>query len=357
MSPTATSVMVLLFGLAAFLAFPACRSEAGDDFDGDETTTVDDDGAADDDDATAHIDDAAGDDDSSGGCGGCAGDDDDSSATDDDDDATDDDSGDDDDDSYLADEPGENMVQVPAGPFWMGCNPDNEADPLCGLPGYENEQPFHQVELSEFWIDKTEVSFEAYDECVAAGECQASAIGEEKGYLVSDEQPAIGVNREMARTYCRWLGRRLPTEAEWEKAGRGEDGRIWPWGNVWQEDAANWADCVSNGMPNPCVPPDGYNVTAPVDAYGDFASPYGALNLSGNVWEWVADNYDSDYYADAPSADPQGPREGALAIVKGGAWKYDFNETWLRLSHRNAVEASGISDHVGFRCAWHDPNG
>ncbi|MCZ7582196.1 MAG: formylglycine-generating enzyme family protein [Deltaproteobacteria bacterium] len=177
------------------------------------------------------------------------------------------------------------MVLVPQGAAWVGCNPDgpDPFDEACK----PDELPFHEVRLSAFWLDRVEVSQEEYRACVDAASCAAPAILDDPE-LTADDQPVVGVNWMMAADFCAWKGKRLPTEAEWEKAARGPGGAVYPWGDAWDPSFANWDD---NGQY------DGYAAPAPVLAFQSTPSPYGALNLAGNVWEWVSDFYDPDYFS------------------------------------------------------------
>ncbi|MCC6160007.1 MAG: SUMF1/EgtB/PvdO family nonheme iron enzyme [Deltaproteobacteria bacterium] len=227
------------------------------------------------------------------------------------------------------------MVRIEDGPTWVGCDP--AVDSMC----YPDEMPIHRVHLDSYWMDRTEVSFEAYNECMEAGACATPAI-EPADLDLNWDTPVIGVNWFMADAYCEWRGKRLPTEAEWEKAGRGNGSGVYPWGDEWDPTLANWDDQGRD---------DGYALPAPVTAFADTPSPYDIQNLTGNVWEWVADYYGADYYSVSPKSNPGGPETGSMRIAKGGAWRHDFYETKLRLSHRNAEAPEGVSDHVGFRCA------
>jgi formylglycine-generating enzyme required for sulfatase activity len=222
------------------------------------------------------------------------------------------------------------MVQVPAGEFWMGCN--EKVDREC-----EDEKPGRKVYLDAFSIDKHEVTVAEYGRCVAAGKCAQPDAGEGCNWGVEGraDHPINCVDWEQARAYCEWAGKRkrLPTEAEWEKAARGTDGRVYPWGNHWDAKRANV---------------DG-NGTVPVWSYQEGASPYGTLNMSGNVWEWVQDWYDKDYYQQGPDRNPKGPDSGEYKILRGGSW--DFFPGLARVSYRGWGAPGVRVDAFGFRCA------
>jgi len=237
-----------------------------------------------------------------------------------------------------------NMVFVPAGEFIMGGD------------AYFEEQPIHQVVLDAFWIDQTEVTngmFESFlNEWGNHEEGGATLLDDEDedarihfvgGLWRSDpmyeDHPVVEVTWYGANAYCAWAGQRLPTEAEWEKAARGTDGRTYPWGN---------------GSPTP----DWLNfdnfigTTVPADVYLRGMSPYGALNMAGNVWEWVADIHSRTYYSISPVHNPLGPDTGFFRVLRGGGW--NSRDTYVRSMHRNRG-APTISHHfVGFRCAQSD---
>ena len=221
------------------------------------------------------------------------------------------------------------MILIPAGEFGMGCNA--QMDSSC----YENEKPYHKIYLDAYDIDKYEVTQTEYGQCVSAGKCKDNKKVE--GFS-GDHQPVMGVNWEDAEGYCQWAGKRLPTEAEWEKAARGTDGRIYPWGN--QASNCNLANISGCG-----------SATKAVGSYPSGASPYGVMDLAGNVWEWVNDRYDRYYYANSPSRNPSGPSSGSTMVLRGGSW--DYNAKLLRASARGAEFSGGRSFSLGygFRCA------
>ena len=231
------------------------------------------------------------------------------------------------------------MVYVPAGEFTMG-SADNDAD------AWDEEKPQHTVSLDAFWIDKTEVTNAQYRQCVKAGTCTAPTSKSSytlNGYYGNSRfgnYPVIYVNWNQARAYCQWAGARLPTEAEWEKAARGTDGREYPWGDT----APDCSRANFWGRDGGCV-----GDTSRVDKYPAGASPYGALNMAGNVWEWVNDWWDPEYYSRSPAANPQGPESGRAHILRGGAWGYDRGS--IRAAYRLGYVASGADFYVGFHCA------
>ncbi|MBI5536121.1 MAG: formylglycine-generating enzyme family protein [Deltaproteobacteria bacterium] len=221
-------------------------------------------------------------------------------------------------------------VEVPAGEFTMGCN--DPIDTSCEV----SESPLHKVTLSGFLVDKHEVTMAEYKACIDSCVCSEPAQAfDPKG---SPSHPVVGVTLDQAGTYCTWIGRRLPTEAEWEKAARGTDGRIYPWGNTAPAcDQAAFLGCAYGGKTG---------VTFPVGTFspkGD--SPYGAQDMAGNVWEWVTDWY-GPYDGDA-SVDPEGPSKGTSRLWRGGGYLHDA--TWLRTSARFPNNAASYHA-LGFRC-------
>jgi serine/threonine-protein kinase len=232
------------------------------------------------------------------------------------------------------------MVFVPAGQFLMGSNQGDD-----GSDGDEFEQ--HTVTLGAFWIDIFEVTNAQYALCVADGACQPPS--ETKSYTrnayYNDPQyagyPVIYVDWNDANAYCTWTGRRLPTEAEWEKAARGENGQTYPWGNgeptcdlanFWGKDGGNSA-CVGD--------------TTVAGSYPAGASPYGALDMAGNVWEWVSSLYKPYPYQADDGREDLGA-SGARAL-RGGGWNNNWNR--VRAADRDLNDPTGTYNIVGFRCA------
>lgn len=258
------------------------------------------------------------------------------------------------------------MVPVPAGEFFMGCN--EKGDEECEA----DEKPGKTVTLAAFQIDTTEVTVAAYRRCVEAGQCTTDGVtmpywgGKEQpvsawacnwGKAGRDDHPINCVDWSQAEAYCKWAGKRLPTEAEWEKAARGADGRKYSWGSIGFAQAgkvANIADRTARKQ-NANMTwaledyDDGYYGTAPVGSFPAGESPFHALDPTGNVWEWTADWYVSDYYKNGPSRNPKGPDRGDSRSVRGGSW--DLLPQYARASYRDRVVPGDRSVSVGFRCA------
>jgi len=210
-------------------------------------------------------------------------------------------------------------VAIPAGPFQQG-----------STRGEEDERPVRTTTLRGFTIDRTEVTRADYARCVAARRCQPVPAPLRGPADADPRLPVTGVSWNDARNYCRFAGGRLPTEAEWEKAARGSDGREYPWGDELACDRANWGNFEGEG---PCA---GKNPGRPVavGSYPTGASPYGVLDLGGNVWEWVADKYE-----DEPSR----------RVVRGGSCCSYF--VGPRAANRNAWAPEHRDGDLGFRCA------
>jgi len=230
------------------------------------------------------------------------------------------------------------MVKIPAGDFWMGCNTKQDQD--CQA----DEKPGHRVTLGEFWIDRTEVTVAQYAACFNAGSCRKPQNWKDCnwGKRGRGRAPVNCVDWQQAWDYCKWSGKRLPTEAEWEKAARGTDGRKYPWGNRGLGCKYAVMDKGGKGC--------GMQSTWPVCSKPTGNSPYGLCDMLGNVGEWVSDWYQKDYYAYAPVKDPTGPSTGKERVVRGGSWY--LAPVLLAASRRQAVYPDGGAVDEGFRCAW-----
>jgi formylglycine-generating enzyme required for sulfatase activity len=206
------------------------------------------------------------------------------------------------------------------------------------------EYPQHTVTLSAFTIDRFEVTNEKYQSCVQAGCCEpptynGSYTGREHYYGSVDfyDYPVIFVTWEMAAQYCAGLDKRLPTEAEWEYAARGDDGRTFPWGS----DSPSVTEANFGGAQD--------GDTEAVGSYVDGASPFGAEDMAGNVWEWVADWYDRDYYNQSPANDPPGPATGLMRVARGGSFASE-PDTLYSYYRMHYVPSESFAT-LGFRCA------
>ncbi len=237
----------------------------------------------------------------------------------------------------------EGLCHVPAGPFWMGCN--EALDDQCNY----DETPYRLVTLEDFYIQRSEVTQSSYNECMLASVCDKPSC--EFTPDENPDHPVVCVTQQDAVRYCDWLGMRLPTEAEWEKAARGVDGQLYPWGN----EAASCLLAAIEGEDGKC----GLDSSVPVcsrSPSGD--SPYGLCDMAGNVWEWVSDCYEDDYYGVAPDTAPSGPKcEGlgsaddlsSLVVQRGGSFADEsFN---VRASNRASAKNDSAEGHRGFRCA------
>ncbi|MBI5529856.1 MAG: SUMF1/EgtB/PvdO family nonheme iron enzyme, partial [Deltaproteobacteria bacterium] len=233
---------------------------------------------------------------------------------------------------------GGDMCDIPAGAFWMGCNV--AVDKECS----NDEKPYHEVTVPNFKIDKYEVSAGEYGECVSAGVCTGADTEGKCNYHAAgkDNHPVNCVDWDQAKAYCAWAGKRLPSEAEWEKVARGADGRKYPWGNT-------GLDC-DHAVTS--VSPCSASGTAAVGSKPTGASLYGTMDAIGNVWEWVHDDYHPSYYG-APAngrAWTDDPR-GTYRVLRGGGWYYGDADS-LRSSRRVGFHPSYRTDYLGFRCAW-----
>jgi len=239
----------------------------------------------------------------------------------------------------ITDEKGVEMILIPEGVFVMGSD-----DAI-----FDHEKPAHQVNLDAYYFDKFEVTNSLYKACVDEGVCDKPV----NPGVYSDpnfaQYPVTFVKWQMAVDFCEWRGARLPTEAEWEKAARGTDKRSYPWGNEFVDSNANFCDgkCILAAADKSTD--DGYEEAAPVGSYLDGGSPYGVYDMAGNVWEWVADWMDEEYYASSPDSNPQGPTNGKFRVMRGGSWHDP--QTILYTYTRGANHPIFNLKELGFRCA------
>jgi eukaryotic-like serine/threonine-protein kinase len=251
--------------------------------------------------------------------------------------------------SMISEIDGVEIIYVPEGEFLMGSNyDDNQAQ--------DNEFPQHTVSLDSFWIDQTEITNKKYALCIRDGNCELPSEMNSytrEVYFTSpqfENYPVIYVSWFQSSQYCSWAGRRLPTEAEWEFAARGSDGRIYPWGTgTLAGTYLNFADInapfsYAYGGIN-----DGYADTSPVGNYPQGASPYGVLDMSGNVWEWLGDWYDESYYSVSLENNPVGPTNGGERVLRGGSWSDSSRD--VKVTRRLSFSPSTTHFAIGFRCA------
>jgi len=240
------------------------------------------------------------------------------------------------------------LLYVSEGEFLMGSNEDE--DPYF----WGAEGPAHDVYVDAFWVYQTEVTNAMYQQCVAEKACPKPLRNESRtveDYYINEryaDYPVIQVNWVDATAYCVWAGGRLPTEAEWEKAARGTDGRTFPWGDTGlTPELASFCGSNCLGQERERIDDD-YIEIAPVGMFPAGASPYGALDMAGNVWEWVFDYFEPLYYVSSPYDNPRGPLNGDRRVIRGGSW---FNPLdGLRTAARTSLPPRDGLDTVGFRC-------
>ena len=221
------------------------------------------------------------------------------------------------------------LVGVPQGEFVMG--------------GEGDDNPEHNVTLSDFWIYSTKVTNQQYNLCVDIGKCSPPDMDDNKGFADPSRMndPVVGVSYDQAAAYCDFMNARLPTEAEWEKAARGPDGNIYPWGDIAPScDLLNFNNCV--GM------------TTNVIGYPEGASYYGGLDFAGNTFEWVADWYDPQYYTISPTENPPGPDVGNTRSVRSSGYDTSLDE--VLIANRFFSNPIEHRQDLGFRCVVEEPD-
>ena len=237
---------------------------------------------------------------------------------------------------------GAEMVWVPAGEFLMGSTDEDIAALIKAywkLPKdvFDCEKPQHKVYLDGYWMYKYEVTVAQYRKFCEATKREMLKAPD---WGWKDNHPMVMVTWQDAADYAKWAGVSLPTEAQWEKAARGTDGRIYPWGNTW--DASKSANSEGKRLES----------TQPVGSYASDASSYGCMDMAGNVWEWCADWYDPHYYKNAPTLNPKGPASGSAPVLRGGSWLGGLDHGHFRCAHRRGCyEPTVRQDSYGFRCA------
>ncbi len=262
------------------------------------------------------------------------------------------------------------MVAIRGGRFTMGSSAEAQSAALdlcreevgarnraqCIREVVESEGPQRKVWVSAFAIDRVEVSVAAYRACVQAGACSPAPLSLSDPRFVAPMLPITSVTWGEAAAYCQWRGARLPTEAEWERAARGTDGRVWPWGNVLRGNVFNHGRFVgpddNGGDFAPLLRPDGSDgatFTAPVGSYPEGASPDGVLDLAGNAMEWTADFYRPEPPQLGAAVNPRGPDASSMRSVRGGSWRTP--PFFSRVSYRDYATPDTRSPEIGFRCA------
>ena len=253
------------------------------------------------------------------------------------------------------------MVFVPAGEFTMGGTEEVVSLAIKDCKGqycpdlsFRSELPAHTVTVDGFWIGKYEVTNAQYRRFIEAGGYKNQKYWSDEGWQQiqgtqrtkpsyweekrwnGDNYPVVGVWYYEAEAFARWAGMRLPTEAEWEKAARGTDGRLWPWGSDWDNSRANTLESISN--------------TKPVGSCPTGASPYGVLDMAGNAWEWCSDWYAPDYYKASPTTNPTGPSSGTVRAMRGGSFFISKEAARCSVRSNSRPDYTFFSaNQVGFR--------
>ena len=251
------------------------------------------------------------------------------------------------------------MIYVPGGTFQMGSTETEieaaislcrEHYDICNRWYYMRESPQHGVSLGGFWLDQSEVTNTQYRRCVEGGACAEPSACKKGAPTYADvdksDHPVVCVSWQDAQAYCQWAGARMPTEAEWEYAFRGEQRAIYPWGDTFDGARLNYCDVNCEASHADSRYDDGYGKTSPVGNYPKGASWSGVLGMSGNVSEWVADWLGD--YAHKAESNPSGPSSGSEKVIKGCSWF--FHPTYCRGATRASVDPGTRFDYLGFRC-------
>ena len=253
------------------------------------------------------------------------------------------------------------MLYIPKGDFVIGLNSDEafqECQKItptvemsleleCLMFKFINQQYPHIIFLDSYYIDKYEVTQSEYDQCVKAKKCSQNYRFEG---LFEASQPVVGVNWEQAKSYCEFVGKRLPTEAEWEKAARGTDCRLYPWGNEFDGSRLNFCDKNCDYEDSRLdTYDDGYENTSTVGSYSSGASPYGALDMAGNVSEWCNDWYEDYIYQNDNLSNPKGPISGHEKVIRSSGYRSAFYNSLVTFRNKATIDLSGYE--LGFRCA------
>ncbi len=266
------------------------------------------------------------------------------------------------------------MVYIPAGYVEMGSG-DKEIERAMEMfqkaedtkpvrNWFDDEVPKHKVWIDAFYLDKYEVTNQEYMKFVRAGGYTKKIFWTKKGWkwvrhkkikapdcfddnrFNQPDHPVVCINGYEASAYAKWAGKRLSTEAEWERAARGDNGRMFPWGDDISTQEGYRANYHPGGENQE---KDGHRFTAPAAAFPNGASPFGVYQMAGNVWEWCEDWYGENYYKESPKKNPAGPRIGAERIVRGGAWLNSIIS--IRIPYRSYANPKLRYSHIGIRCA------
>lgn len=216
----------------------------------------------------------------------------------------------------------------------------------CILSVFDDEKPQHSVILTDFWIDRTEVTNTQYQMCVEAGACNKANFLYASNYSGAGNYPKVGASWYDASIYCQWIGGELPTEAQWEYVAKGPENHTYPWGDAFNGYRVNFCDTSCPRDWKDITVYDGNALTSPVGSYSQWDSWVGALDMVGNVWEWVQDWYAG--YSASSFENPFGPTEGTYKVLRGGSWNSDRSD--IRSTTRFYHAPDSYSGDIGFRC-------